>query len=104
MSDQQSQDPDSPGPDSRFFFGQPRDVYVISVDAAPEIPDGQGRLCPQCGRTAWAQSRWCWHCKWDFDRAEVARWHPVKLLSLSIALNIALVILLLGSVVLTHRH
>jgi hypothetical protein len=99
------QPPPESGPDSRFLFqGNPRDVYIVAVNEDPDIPDGQGRPCPQCGRTAWLNSRWCWHCKFDFDRASVARWHPTKVLMLSIALNIVLTVMLAAAIFVTHRH
>lgn len=67
---------------------------------APPIPIERGRDCPQCGVTAWARSRFCWNCAFDFEAACVARLHPVKLLFLSLLLNLlmfgALLVVTLG--------
>lgn len=68
--------------------------FVALTQAEPEIPDGLGRECPQCGRLAWARSRWCWHCRFDFDRAALARFHPSKLLFISTLTNAALCVML----------
>lgn len=70
----------------------PRDVYFIAVNKKPEIPNGYGRPCPQCGQTAWLHTRWCWHCKYDFDRASVAKCHPANLLAISLAFNVVLLV------------
>jgi len=66
------------------------DAFFLFSSSKPIIPDGYGRLCPQCGETAWLHTRWCWSCKFDFDRAACARWHPTKLLALSLIANILL--------------
>lgn len=63
-----------------------REVRIVTGDAfflqikphEPDIPAGKGRPCPQCNKVAWAASRWCWHCQFDFDRAAMPRFHPTK--------------------------
>lgn len=69
--------PEPPIKEVRILTG---DAFFVQLPPeAPDIPEGKGRPCPQCGRTAWALSRWCWHCKFDFDRAAIPRFHPVKI-------------------------
>lgn len=71
--------------------GVARDAFfVIQKPQEPDIPVDKARRCPQCGKQAWALSRWCWHCRYDFDRASLARFHPVKLLALSLLANVLL--------------
>lgn len=65
----------------------------------PEIPEGKGRTCPQCRRTAWRESRFCWNCKYDFDRAELPRCHPQKLLLLSVLVQaLVLIVIVVWSI------
>lgn len=93
MSEQQYQ-PGAHGAEP--FIGRvERDAFFLIATGKPEIPDERGRDCPQCGHRAWADSRFCWHCRWDFDKAALARFHPRKLLMLSAALNLVQVFLLL---------
>lgn len=83
-----------------------REVRVVNGDAfflqikppKPDIPDGKGRPCPQCEVTAWAASRWCWHCKFDFDRAAIPRFHPTKVCACALAALVSslLTMVLLG--------
>ena len=61
-----------------------RDVYFLSRRPDVDVPEGRSRVCPQCNHETWADTRWCKHCVYDFDRAEVLRWHPVKLLWLAV--------------------
>ncbi len=71
-------------------------VFFIQTTAAePDIPQESGRECPQCKRIAWRSSRWCWHCKFDFDRAALPRIHPSKVAALSLFFN-ALQCVILG--------
>lgn len=94
MSDQQYQ-PGAQGAEP--FIGRvERDAFFIAATGKPEIPDEHGRDCPQCLNRTWARSRYCWHCKFDFDRAKIARFHPSKLLCVSVLLNLAQVLLLLA--------
>lgn len=72
-----------------------RDAFFVIATGRPEIPDEHGRDCPQCGNRTWAGSRFCWHCRWDFDKAQLRRFHPSKLLMVSAALNLVQVFLLL---------
>lgn len=69
-------------------------VHNHGPEAAPDIPDGQGRLCPQCARDTWRRSRWCMHCQYDFERCALPRLHPSKLLALSLIANLCLCMLL----------
>lgn len=64
-------------------------VFATIVESTPEIPDEFARQCPQCSKTTWKLSRWCWNCKFDFDRATMHFCHPIKLLYLSTSLNVA---------------
>jgi len=64
--------------------------FVFAGQLPPDIPPGKGRDCPQCGHVAWAESRWCWHCQFDFDRASIPRLHPVKSTLLSAALLVGI--------------
>jgi hypothetical protein len=57
-----------------------RDVYLLSRRPDLEVPENRSRICPQCGHETWAETRWCKHCVYDFDRAAIKRCHPVKLL------------------------
>lgn len=59
--------------------------FLFSRTPPPEIPPDKARPCPQCHHAAWADSRWCWNCKFDFDRAVLARCHPTKLLLIALA-------------------
>lgn len=61
-------------------------VFVVGVTVPPTIPAGKGRVCPQCGETAWLRSRWCWHCEFDFDRAALPWVHPAKVRLVSMLL------------------
>lgn len=46
------------------------DAYIITTERAPpQIPSQKGKVCPQCGETAWRRSRHCWHCNFDFAPA-----------------------------------
>lgn len=78
-----------------FIARVERDAFFIAATGRPEIHDEHARDCPQCGERAWAQSRFCWHCKFDFDRAQLPRIHPTKLLCISVLLNVVQVVLLL---------
>jgi hypothetical protein len=69
--------------------------FIQTTGAAPDIPQGDGRECPQCKLTAWRKSRWCWHCHFDFDRAALPRIHPSKVAALSLLFN-ALQCVILG--------
>lgn len=62
-----------------------RDIFFLSRRPDVEVPEGHSRICPQCGHETWADTRWCKHCVYDFDRALVRRWHPIKLLWLAAA-------------------
>jgi hypothetical protein len=62
-------------------------LFVIASPQPPEIPDGSGQECPQCKKTAWLRSRWCWHCGFDFDRATLPKLHATKLLWMSALIN-----------------
>lgn len=74
-------------------------LVVIEHKRAPEIPEGKGRTCPQCRHMAWALSRFCWHCGYDFDRAELPRVHPRKLLLLALLIQaVVLVVILVSSI------
>lgn len=69
------------------------DAFFVALQvspALPDIPDEQARDCPQCHRPTWRLSRWCIHCQFDFDRASLPRFHPTKLLALSLLVNLAL--------------
>lgn len=95
-------DPEKPG---ITFERVERDAYAFVFQTSglpPEIPDGMGRVCNQCGKIAWAQSRWCWHCRYDFDRAAL-RWHPAKLLTLSLIANVALCALCAMLLLTSHK-
>lgn len=61
------------------------DAYFLISQAQPEIPAEKARPCPQCLHATWAASRWCWNCKFDFDRAVLARCHPTQLLLIALA-------------------
>lgn len=74
-------------------------VIVVEQRQQPDIPEGKGRVCPQCHRVAWKQSRFCWHCDYDFDRAAIPRWHPKKLLLVAVFINLIVLV-----VVLTCAH
>lgn len=60
-------------------------IFVQVITEPPTIPDGKGRPCPQCHKTAWAESRWCWYCGYDFDRAAIPRICKTKLIGCSLA-------------------
>lgn len=60
----------------------------------PDIAEDQQVICPQCGEIAGKQSRWCWSCGYDFDQAALGWFHPLKLLALSLCVNIMLAALL----------
>jgi hypothetical protein len=79
-------------------------VFVFQTAATePEIPGEDGRECPQCKRTAWRRTRWCWSCGFDFDRAALPRIYPSKIAFLSLMAN-ALLCFILGFVIYTaHR-
>ena len=62
-------------------------VFIVANSEPPSIPEGAGRECPQCKQTAWALSRWCWNCAFDFDRAAIPAIHPTKLLWVSLLVN-----------------
>jgi len=70
-------------------------VLLAVVKEQDAIPPEKARDCPQCGEKAWAESRFCWSCRWDFDAATIQRFHPTKLLAISIVLNIVSAALLL---------
>ncbi len=60
------------------------DIHISLGQADPEIPHGSSRVCPQCDRYTWKRSRWCWYCKFDFDRAALAKLHPTKVLAVAL--------------------
>jgi len=57
-----------------------RDVYLLSRRPDLEVPEDRSRVCPQCGHETWAETRWCKHCVYDFDRSQLDRCHPKKLI------------------------
>lgn len=57
-----------------------RDVYLLSRRPELEVPADRSRICPQCGHETWAETRWCKHCVYDFDRAQLEWCHPKKLI------------------------
>lgn len=73
-------------------------VLIAITENLPDVPDEKARECPQCGVKTWAGSRFCRSCNWDFDRAALSRFHPVKLLALSATLNAVTAALLLWHV------
>ena len=91
--------PSDPGPPSQSplhiekFKGR---LVVVERLERPEIPEGKGRPCPQCGETAWLRSRFCWHCHFDFDRAALPRCHPRKLLLVAVCINLSVVLIMVG--------
>lgn len=86
------QDPEEPAQSKPTIIERvERDAFFLLARQKPNIPPDRRRPCPQCGEDAWAQSRWCWNCKWDFDRAALPRIHPTKLLALMLIVNITLV-------------
>lgn len=74
-------------------------VLIALADDLLEVPEDKARDCPQCGAKTWAGSRFCRACRWDFDRAALKRFHPVKLLALSASINVATAALLLWQAV-----
>ena len=82
--------PSDPGEPSQssLNFNTVDKLIVVQQPRIPEIPEGKGRTCPQCLHTAWARSRFCWHCGFDFDRAELPRCHPRKLLIVAVCINL----------------
>jgi hypothetical protein len=62
-------------------------AVFYSQPAAPVIPVDKARECPQCGEAAWRETRWCWHCGFDFAR--IFGMEPVKLLYVSVLFNVA---------------
>ena len=86
-----STDPtEGPAPTGAPHFHVARDAYFSLSKQRPLIPAEKGRKCPQCREVAWGDSRWCWNCEFDFDRAECDRFHPTKLLFVSVLTNVAL--------------
>ncbi len=71
--------------------------------AAPFIPPGQGKTCPQCSATTWRRSRWCIHCGFDFDRRALPRWHPAKLLLASLLGNLLLCLIVAWLLYTAHK-
>lgn len=70
------------------------DAYFLQIARQRQIPPDQSRTCPQCRQEAWRRSRWCWNCKFDFDRAARPRLHVFKVLCLSIFANCLLAAIL----------
>lgn len=70
-------------------------VLIAVADELIDVPEHKARDCPQCGTKTWAGSRFCRSCKWDFDKASIQRFHPVKLLALSASMNLFTAALLL---------
>lgn len=62
-------------------------VFVFSTKLH-DVPESKGRVCPQCESRAWMQSRFCWNCRFDFERPLLPRIHPSKLLAISAAGNV----------------
>lgn len=75
-------------------------LIVVERRERPDIPEGKGRSCPQCGECAWRESRFCWNCQFDFDRDAIPRLHPKKLLLVAISINV----IVLAVVVLCHLN
>jgi hypothetical protein len=71
-----------------------RDAFFLIASGRPDIPDAHGRDCPQCGFRAWANSRFCWHCRWDFERLALAK-RRRNLLKFFVAMNLVQTISLL---------
>lgn len=97
-------DQSPPGGDARPHVEIPdaQNVIILNASPAPKIPHAKARTCPQCGRDAWAESRYCWHCKFDFDKAALPPCHPAKLLLLSASLNLVAAALLLARAITEH--
>lgn len=92
----------SPQVNIENFSGQAFFIEPPERRREPKIPDEMGRQCPQCGRTAWRLSRWCWHCNFDFDRAALPRVHPSKIAFLSLLAN-ALLCFIVGFLIATSH-
>ena len=95
-------EPGDQGPPSQspLNIDQVRNLIVVERRVEPDIPEGKGRPCPQCRRTAWRESRFCWNCKFDFDRAELPRCHPRKLLIVAVSVIFAGLV----AVVIAHHN
>lgn len=52
-----------------------------------EIPEAKARPCPQCELPAWANTRWCPHCGYDFNVKHYP--HRVKIMAALLALAVA---------------
>lgn len=88
MKDAPKRPPDQGAPSqSPLNIDKVEKLVIVEHKRAPEIPEGKGRTCPQCLHTAWSRSRFCWHCDYDFDRAELPRCHPRKLLIVAVCIN-----------------
>jgi hypothetical protein len=88
-------DPTSPEPpeesDSRPALDTLEGTLILAFGRQrPNIHEDQRVTCPQCTEIAGKRSRWCWSCGFDFDRARLGRFHPLKLLALSLAANVML--------------
>lgn len=68
-----------------------RDAFFLALNRDPEIPYPKGRTCPQCGKTAWRDTRWCWHCRYDFGETVGIK----ALLTMTLVSNVACALLLL---------
>lgn len=67
-----------------------RDAFFLALNKQPDISAECGRECPQCKKTAWKRSRWCWSCGYEFsDRVSIK-----FLLCLTLLSNVACAVLL----------
>ena len=91
-------EPGDQGPPSQspLNIDQVGNLIVVERRIDPQIPDGKGRRCPQCRRIAWVDSRFCWNCKFDFDRAAIPRCHPKKLLFVSVSINLLVLLIVIA--------
>lgn len=90
-------DPEEPAQSKTIVERVDGDAYVFIERPSPNIPVEKQRQCPQCQAFAGMESRWCWSCGYDFDRATMPRFHPIKILGaaliLSLIVNITLALI-----------
>lgn len=97
MKDEPKGQPDhGPPSQSPLNFERVGNLIVVERRHRPDIPEGKGRSCPQCGECAWIESRFCWNCQFDFDRAELPRCHPRKLLLVAVSINLVALALVIA--------
>lgn len=73
-------------------------VLIVAADTSKAIPEGKAIVCPQCDERAWAESRFCKNCGWDFDRTKGRRMKTANLLVISASLNVITAAILLWEV------